>query len=334
MISLEPSAPEGYALRALSNLNRKRYAESEADVRKAVAIAPDNAFGYVQLGNLKFVQKQYIEALKAYRAGLERNPNSTDSLRGLMSAYVGLKQSDEAIAAANAQIAKFPNNGSFYDLLGTTLFLDKKDLSGAESAFEKATALDPHNLDARLKLCQVQATKGDIDQAIATLQKAIKDNSHETSFYFLLGKLYEAKSDWKQAEDAYKSALAINPDHPLASNNLAKLMAQTGGNLDVALSLAQTARRVLPESPSVADTLAWIDYQKGAYQSAIGLLLEALKLQQKTGTPDDSDIHYHLGMAYLKNGQNVLARQQLERALKLNPNSSAAKKELEQLKSS
>src|ERR1035437_1969853 len=94
-----------------------------------------------------------------------------------------------------------------------------------------------------------------------------------------------------------------------ASNNLAHAMLQTGGNLDVALSLAQTARRGLPDSPGVADTLAWIDYQKGAYQSAVGLLQEALKLQEKNKMPDNPDIHYHLGMAYEKTDHPALARQ-------------------------
>jgi tetratricopeptide (TPR) repeat protein len=147
-------------------------------------------------------------------------------------------------------------------------------------------------------------------------------------------KLYESKSDWKQAEDADQSALTLSPQHPLASNNLARLMLQNGGNLDVALSLAQTARQGLPDSSAVADTLAWVDYQKGAYQSAIGLLQEVLQLQEKNNAPDNPDTHYHLGMAYAKSGQPALAQQQLERALKINPNASEARKQLAQLKSS
>jgi len=334
LIALQSASPEGYALRALSNINRRRYGEAEQDIRKAIAIAPKSAFGYAQLGNLKFVEKQYGDALRAYQDALDRNPDSTDALRGVMNTLVAQKQADAAIVAANAQIAKSPNNSSFYDLLGTTLFFSKKDFSAADAAFQKSAAIDPHNTDALFKLCQVRVAKGEADQAIATAQQALKDNPREANLYVLLGKLYESKSDWKQAEDADQSALAISPQHPQASNNLAKLLVQTGGNLDVALSLAQTARTALPDSPAFADTLAWINYQKGAYQSAIGLLQEALKLQEKNKAPDNPDIHYHLGMAYAKIGQNALAREQLERALKINPNASEAKKQLAQLKSS
>jgi len=336
IISLQPGSPDGYALRALSNINRKHYAEAEQDIRKAIDVAPQSAYGYVQMGNLKFTQGQYGDAAKVYQEALDRNPNSTDALRGLMSIYVAQKQVDQAITVANTQIAKSPNNSSFYDLLGTALFHSKKDLSGAEAAFEKSAALDKHNSDALLKLCQVRAAKGEIDQAIATAQQSLKDNPREPNLYILMGKLYESKSDWKKAEDAYQNALALNSQDPVASNNLAHVMLQIGGNLDIALSLAQTARRGLPDSPGVADTLGWIYYQKGAYQSAIGLLQEALKLQEKNKTPDNPDIYYHLGMAYAKTKQPALARQHLEHALKINPNyrdAAEIKKQLAGLKS-
>jgi len=336
IITLQPTSPDGYALRALSFINRKQYGEAEKDIRKAIEIAPQSAFGYAELGNLGFAQKQYGDAAKAYQEALSRNSNSTDALRGLMNTYLAESHPDEAIAAANAQIAKAPANSGFYDLLGTALF-SKNDLSGAEAAFEKSTALDKHNSDALLKLCQVQAAKGENDQALSTAQQALKDNPREASLYVVIGRLYESKSDWKKAEDAYQNALTLNSQDPIASNNLAKLMVQTGGNLDVAMSLAQTARKGQPDAPAIADTLAWIYYQKAAYQSAIGLLQEALKLQEKNKAPDNPDIHYHLGMAYAKSGRPALARQQFERVLKISPNSSNAadaRNQLAQLKSS
>jgi Flp pilus assembly protein TadD len=111
---------------------------------------------------------------------------------------------------------------------------------------------------------------------------------------------------------------------------------QTGGNTDVALALAQTAHNEMPDSPVIADTLGWIYYQKGAYQSAVTILQQALKRQQKNSFPDNANIHYHLGMAYAKSGDDVPARQQLERMLKMNPTSSDAtdaRKQLAELRS-
>ena len=152
----------------------------------------------------------------------------------------------------------------------------------------------------------------------------------------MLGELYESKKEWKQAKDSYQKALDLKPDNPLASNNLAYAMLQTGGNVDVALSLAQTARREMPDSPNAADTLGWVLYQKGAYRSAIDLFQEALKLGEKNKSPDNPTVHYHLGLAYQKTDQSGLAKQQLERVLKIDPNyldADDVKKQLAQLKS-
>ncbi len=51
--------------------------------------------------------------------------------------------------------------------------------------------------------------------------------------------------------------MEVDPQYPLAANDLAHLMLEHGGNVYVALSLAQIARLRLPELPNVADTLGW-----------------------------------------------------------------------------
>lgn len=140
-----------------------------------------------------------------------------------------------------------------------------------------------------------------------------------TQFYNLLGGLYESKGDWTEAQNAFEKVLQLKPNDPVASNNLANAILERGGNVDMALSLAQTARLGMPYSPNAADTLGWVYYQKGVYGSAISLFQEALKLQEKNKVPDNPNIHYHLGLAYLKTEQPKLAREHLERALKINP---------------
>jgi tetratricopeptide (TPR) repeat protein len=336
LINLQPTSPEGYALRAIAAMNRKQFAQAEADVRQAMNVAPQNPVGYIQMGNLRLLQKQYREAESFYRLGLDHDPGSADALAGLMNTYTAQKQLDKALAAIKAQIAKVPNNSGFYDLLGTFLHDSKKDLNGAQAAFEKSLELDPNNSDALLKLGRVQVDKGFTDQAIATYLRSIQRNPRDATFYILTGQLYESKQDWQNARQMYQKALDIIPNNPVASNNLAYVILQTGGNLDVALSLAQTARRGMPDSPNAADTLGWVYYQKGAYKSAIDLFQEALKLGEKDKSPDNPTVHYHLGLAYEKNNQPALARRQLERVLQLDPNYSSAaevKKALAQLRS-
>lgn len=195
LIILKPASPEGYALHAVSETNSKQFKAAEEDIQKAMQVDPHSHLAWVQLGDLKLVQKQYNEAGKAFQQALDRDPNSTDALRGLANTYLVQNQVDKAITVANAQIAKAPGNSSFYDLLGTVLFHNKKDLDGAEAAFNKAIALDANNPDATANLIQVQSAKGQLDRAITSCQQEIKSYPHNVGFFILLGNLYVAKSD-------------------------------------------------------------------------------------------------------------------------------------------
>ena len=331
IISSAPKAPDGYLMRALAEMNRQKYSGAEQDLTKAMSLAPASAAPYVQMGNLHQLQKQYADAIKFYQQALEKDPASTDSLQGIMNVYLAQKQLDQAVAAARAQIAKSPGTSGFYDLLGTALF-QKKDFSDAADAFHKAIELDTNNADALLKLGEVQAAQGSVDQALALYQQSIKEHPREIAFYILAGEMYESQGNWNDAKAMYQKALGIQPDNPLASNNLAYVMLQEGGNVDVALAMAQTARRGMPNSSNAADTLGWAYFHKGVYQSAIDLFQESLRLNEKRGAADDPMVHYHLGLAYQKANQPAQARQQLEHVLKISPNNNDARKALSELR--
>jgi len=332
MIAVEPNSPDGFILKGIGDLARQKYSDAQQAAEQAALRAPQSPAPSIQLGNIQLTQKHYADAEKFYQQALDKDPSSSEGLSGLMNTYFAQKQPDKAIAAANAQIAKSPNNSNFYDLLGTALFNGKKDLPGAEAALRKAIELNKGNVDALEKLGKVQVQLGSADQALALYQHSIKDNPREVIFYILSGELYEAKKNWEQAKSMYQQALSISPDHPLASNNLAYVILEQGGNVDVAMGMAQTARRGMPDSPNAADTLGWAYYQKGIYQSAISQFQEALRLREKGGQPDDADLHYHLGLAYQKTNQPALARQQLEKAVKLSPNNADARKALSDLR--
>jgi Tfp pilus assembly protein PilF len=167
---------------------------------------------------------------------------------------------------------------------------------------------------------RAEVSQGDPAKAIAKWEQWTKDHPSDAQSFTILGSLQETQGDREGAMASYKKALAIQPEQPIAANNLSYLMVETGQNLDVALSLAQIARRALPNAPSTADTLAWVYYQKGNYSSARDLLEDAMKAD-----PNNASIHYHLGMTYTKLSNNSDAVIQLKKAVALAPNSQTAK---------
>jgi tetratricopeptide (TPR) repeat protein len=335
IIALQPAAPDGYALRALAEMSLKQYVGAEQDARKAVQLAPQATLGYLQMGHLMAVQLKLPQAESWYRQALGRDKNSEEALRGVLNVYLAQKQTDKALKTVNDQIALSPDNSAFYSLLGTVQ-VSKPDYPGAIASYKKAVELNKNNADAYLKLGQVQAKTGALDDALATAVQGNQNNPKAPEFFLLMGSVYEKKHDLEKARESYEKALQLRPDDALASNNLAYVLLETNGNPDLALSLAQTARRGLPEVANVADTLGWAFYQKGIYASAISMFQEAIKLAAKNKEPESATYHYHLGLAYAKTEQPVLAKEHLERALKINPKYSDAddvRKQLSQLKS-
>jgi len=318
IIKLQPLLPDGYVLLGLSKQGRKDEKGAEADMRKAIEVAPQSPVGYIHVGNLLLEQKKFSESAKFYEQALTRDPTAADALVGLARVYSQQNQWDKAIARVNQQIAKVPNNSNYYYLLGV-VYSDKEDYGAAETALRKAVDLDKTNSEALLKLGQVQVAAGHVDQAIATYQQSVKDNPADARFYVLAGEMLESKQQWQEAKDMYQKALQVQPDNALAKNNLAYLMLQQGGNVDIALAMAQDARRGMPDSPNSADTLGWALYQKGVYGSAVNLLKESIKNAAEQDQPEDPVTFYHLGLAYQKDGKKDLAKANLQKALKLNP---------------
>jgi len=308
-----PNIPIGYLLRASARAGRGDYAGAEADAKKAMELAPQSAVPYLQLGAFRASTRRYAEAEKLFERALELDPRSTAALQALVSIYGDQKQPAKGVARASAQVAKAPEVSGHYLILGLA-HLANKDSEQAEQALAKATDLEKQNVQAWVALAQVQTTRGSVDKAAASYQRAIEADPTQPIVYLMLGTLEESRNNWQRAQELYQKTLQVQPDYALAANNLAFLMLEHGGNVDAALSYAQVARRGLPDLPNTADTLAWAYYHKGAYSLAIDLLQEAVKK-----SPQNATYHYHLGMAYWKNNDKARAKQFLARALELKP---------------
>jgi tetratricopeptide (TPR) repeat protein len=124
--------------------------------------------------------------------------------------------------------------------------------------------------------------------------------------------LYDAQKKFDLSEKQYREVLRIDDTFAPAANNLAFLLADQSKKLDEALMLAQKAKERLPEDPSIMDTLGWVYYKRGLYDSAIAEFIGSIEK-----LPNNASVQYHLGMAYYKKEDSKLAREHLRRALQL-----------------
>lgn len=318
-IAAAPRFPNGYVWRSAVEMSRNAPDKAEADLKTAMTVAPQSSLAYLELGKLRFSQKRFPEGVTLLEQALQYDPNAVEAARLLVSYDLYQKQPASALALLNSQIEKSPKNSGFYDLL-TLLQIQNKNLDQAAATAQKAIQVNPNDNQAVSLFAQVQVQRGQVANAVAAWLQWSNAHPNDAGAYAMLGTLEEARGDTNKAETWYKKSLEIQPEQPVATNNLAYRMLENGEDVDVAFSLAQTARRVSPNSPDTADTLAWAYYHKGTYSFARDLLEDALKTN-----PNSAAMQYHLGMVYSKLSDKSDALIHLKKAVSLAPDSSTAK---------
>jgi Flp pilus assembly protein TadD len=318
-IAAAPRFPGGYVWRAVVEMKQSAPEKAEADLRFAIKTAPQSREAYYQLGRLRFAQNRFPEGVSLLEQALQLDPDSSEALNLLVSYDMYQKQPDKALARVNAQIAKSPKNSSFYDLLAS-LQIQNRNLDQASASAQKAIQLNPADGEAVKLFAGTELQRGQTPNAIAAWEKWSNAHPSDAHSLAILGALEESRGEFRKAETYYRQALRIQPQQPLAANNLAYRMLVNGENVDVALTLAQVARRGMPESTDTADTLAWAYYHKGTYQFARDLLEEAVK-----SSPNDAGMEYHLGMVYSKLRDKNNATIHLKKAISLAANSPTGK---------
>ena len=267
-LKAQPNYLAPYLWRGMAEVKNKQYGVAEADYQKVIQTSPQNSLAYLQLAELRIAQGRVPEAKTLLQTSLDKDPNATRAL-GLLVAYdLQAKQPDKALARVQAQIAKVPEQQQPSTLSLLSIQLNNQDSKGALDSSQKAMQLAPKSEEAFGVYTQALVAIGNLDAALSKWQEWLNTHPNDISATNILGSLEEAKGDQPKAMEYYKKALTLDATNVVAANNLAYLMVENNQNVDVALSLAQTARRGKPDSTQTADTLAWVYYAKGNYLSA------------------------------------------------------------------
>lgn len=311
---------------------RKGDTEKGKQVFAAIVKAvPVHVYAHNRLGLIARSEKNDAEALGHFEDALKGNRNSVEALAQIVSIKVAQGKTTEARERLIQHRDQVPNNPFVHILLGR-LSASTNQFDQAESSFKRAIELNDGVLDAYTGLAEVYIRTNRLDQAVTEYKAALSKNPKLVPAIMILGMIAESKKNYDEAQARYEEVLKVNPRFAPAANNLAWLMMERGGNSDVALKHAQTAREELPNDPNIADTLGWIYYQKKVYLQAAVLLKEAVEK-----LPDNPMAQYHYGMAQYKNGNKAEAVKALERSLKIranHPGAAEAKTTLAALSSS
>lgn len=131
-------------------MQQKNYTEAADNFEKALPLAKGNNQAIVlgQLGNAYDKGKQYDKALATYQQALALSPNDANLYNEIGSVYAETGKTAEAQQAFQKSAELNPAGASkAYFNLGATLYNSGK-MDDAAAAFKKATELDPKFADA------------------------------------------------------------------------------------------------------------------------------------------------------------------------------------------
>jgi len=298
-------------------MGEKKFGDSRTLLDAMLKTNPNSSDVLFQLGVVNLAETRYKEAEDAFRRAYQLNPASSRGLMGMVETEMAQNKIDAALALLQAEADKAPNHLDFLLALGNTAVrAGKYDM--AIATFEKVLARTDKGSKAQgdiyLRLGETYRRKGDLSNAIQELQQARTTLPDNTVVLTTLALVLDGASRKSEAKQVYEATLKLEPNNGVVLNNLAFLIAESGGDLDDALTKAQRAKQLLPNLSEVSDTLGWIYLKKNLYDNAIDVFKDLVTKQ-----PAQSTFHYHLAMALSQKGDKSRALEQLKEALKYNP---------------
>jgi tetratricopeptide (TPR) repeat protein len=301
-----------YRIMALTGTGSFSLAETEAE---QLAKDTSNAKPVeMQLGIIALSQKKYAVAQEHFEK-LYRDSGGQDvsPLAGLVSTLVAENNSDRALQLLQSEEKRVPDSSATQALtVATAQAAGKYDLALAE--LQKMATQNPKSAEVPIRMAELEVKRGNMLAAIGDYRRALQLDPQRKRLYAAIGSAQDQLGDTAGAIESYRKALAESPDNALIMNNLAYLLAETGGDLKEASRLASEGLRKAPDNPALKDTLGWVELQQGNTAAALPLFSSLTKKQ-----PDNVTFLYHYGVALYRSGDRTAAKRQLESALAKQP---------------
>jgi tetratricopeptide (TPR) repeat protein len=233
-----------YEVRGAEALGKRQWAEAVTNLRKAIELAPDNAFTRLNLGTALYLTGDNSGALEQFEAAIRLSPD-------LAKAHYGIGVLMEASGHDREAIERF-------------------------SAAVKA---DPSYVEARLQLADALRRSGRLDDSLVHYTNVMKTSPAISQARFGYAMALVRLQRYRDAREALDEARKTYPDQPGFAHALARLLAaapdQGVRDGHRALSLMQDLL-AKQKTIGLAETMAMTYAELGQFDEATTWQREAL----------------------------------------------------------
>ena len=333
-IKSQPHNPSLHAAYASLLQTKGDLAGAEQEWRNAVHYSPGNASLLAALGACCDSRGEDDLAIDAYRKALKANPDNLQAITGLTFRYLSLGWNHPALTLLMPALKKFPNSAPLLILRGMIAF-QTGQYGDAVNELETVQKLKPNDLSVLLPLIQSLEMSHQNPLALQTIQAAMSVVPDKTELYIQQGQVYKDMQQPDQAIKSLESALKLSHNNIQAQYLLGIALRSKGDingasaewakvyTLDpkyshVALLLGQAR---IAQGDAVLGQKLLNEYiaQNRDFQNVQRLSLTVLNL------PNSPQAHTAIANYYMTIGSYARALAEYKEALRLNSGDSSAR---------
>jgi len=190
-------------------------------------------------------------------------------------------------------------------------FGEVQDHERAAAAFDKALALDPQLIEARLHMVFIYLARGEKQKARAEIETLRIEAPNESAVHRVAATLYRLDGQHERALRSFALAANLNPEERVnAHYNRARVFNSLGQKHEALCELDQ-ASAIEPDHPLIKAIRAFMLYYRGETVAAVALVREVL-----ASHPEMDSVRPLLAMCLSRHGEHEAARAELTERVK------------------
>ncbi len=224
--------------------DKQEYKKAQVVLNEIIESDDKNIDALFLVANIFHINGEIGKAIKAFTKVLTLNPEHTDSAISLSVLYNDIGQYEEARKVFEKANERVKSKGAGTGLMEDThinkkysskhfeladLYLSYNRYDEALFEFNKVVALDPTNLEAKIKIAKVYAKKGFIAKAIEELRTLKNEEPNYAPARIALGVIHYGNGNVLEAQAEWEKVILKDPFNQEASMylNLSKTATET-----------------------------------------------------------------------------------------------------------
>ncbi len=302
-VALQPSSEEAVTMLAYL-YNDEGNPKRAEQVLAAIPDAERTSKIYSALGYTYEQQRDYKNAVTAYRNAVNQDKDNLEAMRGLAQNLMNQGEPDAALEQYKVIVEADPHDAQSYMRMAE-IYRRTGRFEQAIDALRKAEAEVQDSLEVQYNLAVVYEAQGRFDDAAAGLQQLLRktektngdytasERNNRAVFLERLGTVYKEQNKTQPAVETFRKMLDLGDENAVRGYQQLIDTYRDAKDWKMATQVAQEASQKYPNDRNLKMVLASQLADSGQAEPALAQVKAMLK-----GTPEDRDVYVALAQMY------------------------------------